>query len=169
VQRLYDEGASILTADIDKALVEAVADRFGDPERVVAVQLDIADRDAVDRCMAVAIARFGTLHGLVNSAGIRGLGSILDADITAWQRVMSVNLEGTFNICQAFARAVISNENGAAIVNISSSAGIRGVPNRLSYSASKFGVVGLSKTIAMELGTRNIRVNVVAPGTIRTP
>jgi meso-butanediol dehydrogenase / (S,S)-butanediol dehydrogenase / diacetyl reductase len=84
-----------------------------------------------------AVQRFGKLHGLVNSAGIRGVGNVLDLDPEAWRRVLSVNLDGTFNVCQAFARVVKEAQTPAAIVNLSSAAGIRGVPNRLAYAASK--------------------------------
>jgi meso-butanediol dehydrogenase/(S,S)-butanediol dehydrogenase/diacetyl reductase len=71
---------------------------------------------------------------MVNSAGIRGVGNVLDTDPEVWRKVLSVNLEGTFNMCQAFARAVTEAQTPAAIVNLSSAAGIRGVPNRLPYS-----------------------------------
>jgi NAD(P)-dependent dehydrogenase (short-subunit alcohol dehydrogenase family) len=113
--------------------------------------------------------RFGKLYGLVNSAGIRGVGTILDTDPEVWRKVMSVNLEGTFNMCQAFTRAVKEGQTPAAIVNVSSAAGIRGVPNRLPYAASKYGVVGITQTMALELGALGVRVNAVVPGMIRTP
>ena len=119
--------------------------------------------------MSGAVQRFGKLHGLVNSAGIRGVGSVLDVDPETWRRVLSVNLDGTFNVCQAFARAVTEARTPAAIVNLSSAAGIRGVPNRLPYAASKYGVVGITQTMALELGSFNVRVNAVVPGMIRTP
>ncbi len=111
----------------------------------------------------------GKLHGLVNSAGIRGVGNVLDVDPEAWRKVLSVNLDGTFYVCQAFARAVKEAQTPGAIVNISSAAGIRGVPNRLAYAASKYGVVGITQTMALELGPLGVRVNAVAPGMIRTP
>jgi NAD(P)-dependent dehydrogenase (short-subunit alcohol dehydrogenase family) len=91
-------------------------------------------------------------------------------DPEAWRRVLSVNLDGTFNVCQAFARVVKEAQTPAAIVNLSSAAGIRGVPNRLAYAASKYGVVGITQTMALELGPLGVRVNAaVAPGMIRTP
>jgi NAD(P)-dependent dehydrogenase (short-subunit alcohol dehydrogenase family) len=116
-----------------------------------------------------ATRRFGKLYGLVNSAGIRGVGNILDTDPEVWRKVLSVNLEGTFNMCQAFARNVKEAQTPAAIVNVSSAAGIRGVPNRLPYAASKYGVVGITQTMALELGALGVRVNAVVPGMIRTP
>jgi NAD(P)-dependent dehydrogenase (short-subunit alcohol dehydrogenase family) len=116
-----------------------------------------------------AVQWFGKLHGLVNSAGIRGVGNVLDFDPGAWRKVLSVNLDGTFYVCQAFARAVKEAQTPGAIVNLSSAAGIRGVPNRLAYAGSKFGVVGITQTMALELGPLGIRVNALAPGMIRTP
>ena len=109
--------------------------------------------------MSGAVRRFGKLYGLVNSAGIRGVGNVLDLDPEAWRRVLSVNLDGTFNVCQAFARLVKEAQTPAAIVNLSSAAGIRGVPNRLPYAASKYGVVGITQTMALKLGPLGVRVS----------
>jgi NAD(P)-dependent dehydrogenase (short-subunit alcohol dehydrogenase family) len=131
--------------------------------------VDIANRAQVAAFVAGAMQRFGTLHGLVNSAGIRGVGTVLDFEPEAWRQVLAVNLDGTFYVCQAFARAVQEAQTPGAIVNISSAAGIRGVPNRLAYAASKYGVVGITQTMALELGPLGVRVNAVAPGMIRTP
>ena len=104
----------------------------------------------------------------MNSAGVRGVGNVLDTEVEAWRRVQAINLEGTFNCCQAFGRAMREAKAHGAIVNISSVAGLRGVPNRLSYVASKHGVSGISATMAMELAPFGIRVNAIAPGMIRT-
>ncbi|QDL38676.1 SDR family NAD(P)-dependent oxidoreductase [Rhodoferax sediminis] len=169
VRRLFDEGASVVAADVRKDDVDRVVAEFAGSDRVYAARVDITDRDQVAAVVSGAVQRFGKLHGLVNSAGIRGVGTILDVDPEAWRKVLSVNLDGTFNVCQAFARVVKEAKVPAAIVNVSSSAGIRGVPNRLSYAASKHAVVGLSQTMALELGSFGIRVNTVTPGMIRTP
>jgi len=169
VQRLFAEGASIAAADVRKAELDKVVSESGSSERVYGAHVDISDRDQVGAFVSEAVGRFGQLNGLVNSAGIRGVGNILDTDPAVWRKVLSVNLEGTFNMCQAFARAVKDAQTQAAIVNLSSAAGIRGVPNRLPYAASKYGVVGLTQTMALELGPLGIRVNAVVPGMIRTP
>ena len=169
VRRLFAEGASIAAADVRKAELDEVVSEFGSSERVYGAHVDISDRDQVAAFVSEAVRRFGQLNGLVNSAGIRGVGNILDTDPAVWRKVLSVNLEGTFNMCQAFARAVKEAQTQAAIVNLSSAAGIRGVPNRLPYAASKYGVVGLTQTMALELGPLGIRVNAVVPGMIRTP
>jgi len=169
VRRLFDEGAAIAAADVRKEGVERVVSAFGGSERIWATNVDVTDRGQVDAFVDGAMRRFGTLHGLVNSAGIRGVGTVIDFEPQAWQRVMSVNLDGTLNTCQAFARAVKQAQTRAAIVNVTSAAGLRGVPNRLAYVASKFGVSGITQAMALELAPLGIRVNAVAPGMIRTP
>jgi meso-butanediol dehydrogenase / (S,S)-butanediol dehydrogenase / diacetyl reductase len=169
VRRLFAEGASIVAADVRKEEVDKVVSEFGGSDRIYGVGVDVSNRDQVAAFVSGAVQRFERLHGLVNSAGIRGVGNVLDLDPEAWRRVLSVNLDGTFNVCQAFAHVVKEAQTPAAIVNLSSAAGIRGVPNRLAYSASKYGVVGITQTMALELGPLGVRVNAVAPGMIRTP
>jgi meso-butanediol dehydrogenase / (S,S)-butanediol dehydrogenase / diacetyl reductase len=169
VRRLFAEGASIAAADVRNEAVDNLLSELGNSERLYGCGIDVSDRNQVIAFVSGAVQRFGKLHGLVNCAGIRGVGNILDTDPEVWRKVLSVNLEGTFNMCQAFARAVREAQTPAAIVNLSSAAGIRGVPNRLPYAASKYGVVGLTQTMALELGPLGIRVNAVVPGMIRTP
>ena len=169
VRRLFHEGASIVAADIQRQNLENVVSEFGGSDRVQAVTVDVTDRSQVAALVSGAMSRFGTLYGLVNSAGVRCVGNILDLEPDAWRRVISINLDGTFNMCQAFARALREAQTPAVIVNVSSTAGRRGVPNRLGYAASKFGVSGLTQTMSLELAPLGIRVNAVAPGMIHTP
>lgn len=169
VRRFFAEGASVVAADVRKDDVDRVVSEFGGSDRIYGVGVDVSDRDQVAAFVAGAVERFGNLYGLVNSAGIRGVGTVLDVEPETWRRVLSVNLDGTFNTCQAFARAVKDAQTPGVIANVSSAAGIRGVPNRLAYAASKFGVSGITQTMALELGPLGIRVNAVAPGMIRTP
>src|SRR6202007_726861 len=168
VRRLFAEGASIAAADVRKEEVDKGVSEFENSERIYGASVDVSDVDQVAAFVSGAVRRFGKLYGLVNSAGIRGVGNVLDTDPEVWRKVLSVNLGGTFNMCQAFARAVRQAQTQAAIVNLSSAAGIRGVPNRLPYAASKYGVVGITQTMALELGPLGIRVNAVVPGMIRT-
>lgn len=169
VRRLVSEGACVAAADLSQVGVDALALELGGDERVLPLALDVADRSAVEAFVATARQRFGALHGLINCAGIKGIGSVLDCEFETWQQVMSVNLDGTFLMCQAFARAVRDDTEPRAIVNISSGAGLMGVPNRLPYVASKFGVTGITRTMGAELGPYGIRVNAIAPGMINTP
>ncbi|SHN39626.1 SDR family NAD(P)-dependent oxidoreductase [Cryptosporangium aurantiacum] len=161
VRRLHDEGATVVAADLS---AEGLKAAVGDLDQVHAVPTDVADRSQATELIAAA-ERLGNLYGLVNSAGIRGVSSIFDLEPAELERVLSVNLAGTLNTCQAFVRTV----RQGAIVNVASAAGIRAVPNRLAYVASKFGVVGVTQTMALEVAPRGIRVNAVAPGMIRTP
>jgi NAD(P)-dependent dehydrogenase (short-subunit alcohol dehydrogenase family) len=168
VKRLLSEGASVVAADVRREEVDRVVGQLGGGSNVYGVAVDVSNREQVTAAVADALKRFGALHGLVNSAGIRGVGSVLDTEPDTWRRVLAVNLEGTFNTCQAFARAAEKTSTQGAIVNISSAAGLVGVPNRLSYVASKFGVTGITHTMALELAALGIRVNAIAPGMIRT-
>lgn len=170
VRRLFAEGASIVAADVRGEEVDRLVSEFqASSDRIYGIGVDVSNREEVAAFVSGAVQRFGRLHGLVNSAGIRGVGNVLDVDPETWRKVLSVNLDGTFNVCQAFARIVTEARMPAAIVNLSSAAGIRGVPNRLPYAASKYGVVGITQTMALELGSYGVRVNAVVPGMIRTP
>jgi meso-butanediol dehydrogenase/(S,S)-butanediol dehydrogenase/diacetyl reductase len=154
---------------VRKEAVDKVVSEFGNNDRVYGVGVDVSDRGQVAAFVSGAVRRFRKLDGLVNSAGIRGVGNVLDTDPEVWRKVLSVNLEGTFNMCHAFVRAAKQAQTPAAIVNLSSAARIRGVPSRLPYAASKYGVVGITQTMALELGPLGFRVNAVVPGMIRTP
>ncbi|MBT2336598.1 SDR family oxidoreductase [Variovorax paradoxus] len=169
VQRLFAEGASIVAADVRKADVEKVVSELGASDKVYGAGVDVANRDQVIAWVSGAVERFGKLHGLVNCAGVRGLGNVFDTEPENWRRVLSINLDGTFNACQAFVRAVKEAKTPAVIVNISSQAGVVGVANRLGYVASKFGVSGITQSMALDLAPFGIRANAVAPGMIRTP
>ncbi|WP_027547837.1 SDR family NAD(P)-dependent oxidoreductase [Bradyrhizobium sp. WSM2254] len=174
VRRLIGEGALIAAVDLRQDAVDDVLAEFNIGDRAFSATLDVADREQVGAFFAAAQQRFGRLHGLINCAGIRGVGSVLDVETEGWQQVMAVNVDGTVNMCQAFARLAIEDvyegeKASRSIVNISSGAGLMGVPNRLSYVASKFAVSGITRTMCAELGKYKIRVNAVAPGMTRTP
>ncbi|POA82300.1 short-chain dehydrogenase [Pseudomonas sp. FW305-E2] len=169
VRRLWEEGASIALADRDQAGIESLLLELNDDARVFGSALDVADEQQTTAFVEQARNKFEHLHGLINCAGIKGVGNVLDCDSDNWKNVMSVNLDGTFLMCQAFARAVQHDNTSRAIVNISSGAGVMGVPNRLPYVASKFAVSGITRTMGAELGAYGIRVNAIAPGMIQTP
>ena len=169
VRRLFDEGVSIAAADLNSENLNKVLAAFGDSPRVNGTVLDVSDMQAVTTFVSAAKQRFGALSGLINSAGIRGVGSVADVSPETWSRVMAVNLDGTVNMCQAFVQAVKDDDGPRAIVNVSSGAGVLGVPNRLPYVASKFGISGITRAMAPELGPFGIRVNAVAPGFTNTP
>lgn len=169
LRRLHDEGATVVAMDLNTEEIDRFAQSIQDRGRLHAVRIDISDHAAVAAAVAELADRIGNFYGLVNCAGVRGIGTLLDWTAEEWHRVISVNLDGTFNMCQAFVRGLKKTEAPGAIVNISSTAGIRAVPNRLAYVAAKMGVSGITQAMAVELGPAGIRVNAVAPGLIRTP
>ena len=116
-----------------------------------------------------AAKRLGRLDVLINCAGVREIVPVLELSLEEWNRVMSVNVTGTFLCSQAFGRAMVAAKRKGAIVNIASTLGVTATPSRAAYTASKHAVVGLTREMSMELGEHGIRVNAVGPGVIRTP
>lgn len=169
VKRLYADGANIVAIDVQSERLEQLENEFEDCSRVHGVCLDVTDHYAVAAMMADLDQRFSNLYGLVNCAGVRGIGTLLNIEPEQWNHVIDVNLNSTFHTCQAFAKSLLNRGSSGAIVNISSTAGVRAVPNRLAYVAAKMGVSGITQAMALELGAANIRVNAIAPGIIRTP
>ncbi|MFV0302673.1 MAG: SDR family NAD(P)-dependent oxidoreductase [Paracoccus sp. (in: a-proteobacteria)] len=165
---LLAAGANVVVADLSADQALQTVDTAGSHDRAMPFSVDVSDPAQVAELMEAAITRFGRIDGLVNSAGIRGVGSVLDTDTALWRRNQAVNLEGSFNTCQAYAKAALKDGRAGAIVNIASQAGVEGVANRLPYVSSKHGVTGLTRGAALELAPHGIRVNAVAPGMIRT-
>ncbi len=137
-----------------------IRDHVGSME---AVALDVVSEESVEKAFSAVFARHGRLDALVNSAGIQQWTSLAQVDWGAWQSVMDVNLNGTLRCLQA-AGSRMMEHGGGAIVNLSSVAGVRGVPGRAPYAASKAGVEAVTRTAAVEWASRGVRVNAVAPG-----
>ncbi len=164
------EGARVAIGDLDLERAEATAveirRRKGEAH---AFQVDVTNPTAGAGFVEAAEASLGRLDVLVNSAGIREIVSVLDLSFEEWQRVINVNLTGTFLPSQAFARRIVQQGKTGQIVNLASTLGLMAAPNRAAYTASKHGVVGLTREMALELGDKGVRVNAVAPGVVRTP
>ena len=163
---LVDEGAKVVLGDILDEKGEALAAELGDAVRYV--HLDVTQADQWDAAVTTAVDTFGQLNVLVNNAGIVALGKIGKFDMAKWQKVIDVNLTGTFLGMQAVVEAMRA-AGGGSIINVSSIEGLRGSVMVHPYVASKWAVRGLAKSAALELGKDNIRVNSVHPGFIRTP
>ena len=163
------EGASVAVADFRletaQETVNAVEAEGG---KAVAVQVDVTQPASAQALVERAVTGLGSLDVLVNSAGVREIVPFLELPAEEWTKVIGTNLTGTFLCSQAFARYLIDQNKGGKIVNMSSVAGLMGVPNRAAYVASKHGVVGLTKEMGMELAEKNIQVNAIAPGVVET-
>lgn len=160
------EGGNVVVADILDDDGKALAEELGDIARFV--HLDVTDAAAWEQAVATAKEAFGGVHVLVNNAGVLAQGAIIEGDPDAFRRVIDINLTGVYLGMRAAAPA-IRDAGGGAIVNISSTAGLQGYAYLSGYAASKWGVRGLTKVAALELGPLGIRVNSVHPGPIETP
>lgn len=162
VLRLKDQGAQVAVIDLAGPALDAL------PGGVLARAADITDSAALSRAAEEIAAGMGGVDGLVNSAGIdliAPLSQITDAD---WDRIIAVNLTGAMKLARAFEPHLAAAER-AAIVNLSSGAGLVPLKHRSAYSASKAGLQMFSKSLAMELAGQGIRVNCVCPGAVETP
>jgi NAD(P)-dependent dehydrogenase (short-subunit alcohol dehydrogenase family) len=157
------EGAKVHICDVDgKALAEA---KKSDPALTQSV-CDVADRAQVARLFDDALKALGGLDCLVNNAGIAGpTGRIEEINPEDWDRCLAVDITGQFN-CTRLAIPHLERSNNASIMNLSSQAGKHGFPLRSAYAAAKWGVIGFTKSIAIELGGRGIRVNALLPGIV---
>jgi NAD(P)-dependent dehydrogenase (short-subunit alcohol dehydrogenase family) len=127
---------------------------------------DVSDAEAVDRLFDDVRSELGGLDVLINNAGIEGpIGPVEDISPEAWRRTIAVNLDGQF-LCAHNAVPLLKSAGGGSIINMSSTAGLGGCANRAAYVASKWAVIGLTKTLAMELGIFGIRVNAICPGSV---
>ncbi len=165
-ERLVAEGAKVVIGDILDDDGKALAEKLGDS--ALYVHLDVTDPEQWKGAVATAVGEFGGLSVLVNSAGIANGSALQTFDLTQWQRVLDINLTGTFLGMQASADAMIATGKGS-IVNVSSIEGIRGTGWAHGYVASKWAVRGITKSVAMELAPHGVRANSIHPGLIRTP
>jgi NAD(P)-dependent dehydrogenase (short-subunit alcohol dehydrogenase family) len=170
--RLVEAGASVLIGDVDDTRAAAAAAEIDARTggTVVATPLDVGDPASISLTAETALARFGGIDIWVNNAGIYPSKAVLEMSDADWEQVIRVNLGGTFVGSREAARRMVAAGRGGVIVNVSSIAGIRGrAPGVAHYAASKHGIIGLTKQMALEFADAGIRVLAVAPTTIITP
>jgi NAD(P)-dependent dehydrogenase (short-subunit alcohol dehydrogenase family) len=164
VRQFVELGAMVGVAGRRSAILEQLADACG----ALPLTCDVGDAGAVDAAITRLVEAHGGLDIVVNSAGIAHRGNAEEASLNDWQRVLDVNLTGAFNVCKR-ALPELKKRGGGAIVNVSSVGGITAASSSVAYSASKAGMLGLSRSMARDFGKHNIRVNTVCPGWVDTP
>jgi len=159
VKKFADEGAIVIGCDRHAEGIAGASDIFA---------VDVTDRAQVDAMVAAVKAKYGRIDVLVNNAGITKDARLVKMTLEQFDAVIDVNLRGVFHCAQAVADTMVA-QGGGVILNASSVVGIYGNFGQTNYAASKFGVIGFTKTWSRELGPKGIRVNAVAPGFVETP
>ncbi|MFP4176654.1 MAG: 3-oxoacyl-[acyl-carrier-protein] reductase [Planctomycetota bacterium] len=167
-ERLAEAGADIVGLDVDPEPLEETRELVENAgQRFTPLVADVSEMQQMQAAVKDVVDEFGSLDILVNNAGITRDNLLIRMSEEDWESVISVNLTGVFNGTKAAARQMMRQRSGS-IINISSVVGLVGNPGQVNYSASKAGVLGVTKSTAREVATRGVRVNAVAPGYIQT-
>ncbi|MGR5238714.1 SDR family NAD(P)-dependent oxidoreductase [Vibrio alfacsensis] len=164
-KQFAQQGAKVAAIDINASAAQAAADALGD--NAIGIACDVSDSGSVRDAMAIVKQQLGPVNVVINCAGIGSVDGFVDTPDENWQKVIAVNLTGTFVCCREGAKAMLE-QGGGSIINISSTAAMTG-EGPSHYCASKAGVMGLTRSIARELAPSGIRVNTIVPGPTNTP
>lgn len=164
---LLRAGARVTLMGRDGARLESRRVTLGGGENVACVSVDVSDETAVDAAFAHAAEGFGTVDVLVNNAGQAQAAPFVQTDLSLWRRMLDVNLTGTFLCARAVLPGMLAQKQGR-IVNVASTAGQVGYPYVAAYCASKHGVIGMTRALALEVATQGVTVNAVCPGYTET-
>jgi len=160
---LSEAGGQVIICDKDQSRLDAFTQNN---PNVIAVKADVSDEEEVLSLFATVKEHFGEINALINNAGIAGPSAKLeDTDFKDWQQTINVNLNGAF-LCSRSAIPLLKLSGGGSIINIGSTSSFMGTPLRSSYAASKWGLIGLTKTWAMEYGIDNVRINTICPSSV---
>lgn len=163
------EGSDIAICDVNEEILQATKKEIeaATGRKVLAEKVDVTNAEEVENFVKKVLDNFGNLDILINNAGITRDNLLIRMSDAEWDSVLAVNLKGAFNCLRAVTRPMMKKRSGK-IVNMASIIGIMGNAGQANYSASKGGLIALTKTVAKELGSRNINVNAIAPGFIKT-
>ncbi len=171
VRRFVEEGARVVIGDIDDAAGEALAAELGGPDTVTYVHVDVTSKEEVDALFRTAKDTYGSVDIAFNNAGISPPedDSILDTDLDAWRRVQEVNLTSVYLCCKAALPYMLEQGRGS-IINTASFVAVMGAAtSQISYSASKGGVLSMSRELGVQFAREGVRVNALCPGPVNTP
>jgi 3-oxoacyl-[acyl-carrier protein] reductase len=165
---LAKEGINVILVARTQEEIDSVAAKVRSLRvKALAITADVADINSVNAAIEKALAEFGTIDILINNAGIAAFGKFLELEPTDWERIIQVNLMGTYYVTRAVLPNMIERQTGD-IINISSTAGLSGNALTSAYSASKFAVLGLTESLMQEVRKHNIRVTALTPSTVAT-
>ncbi|AGS26519.1 SDR family NAD(P)-dependent oxidoreductase [Rhizobium etli] len=169
VGEFVSRGARVAAMDVNLERAKETVGRLSDPSMAFALQVDVSDQDSVKRGVDTVIARWGRIDLLCNNAGILdGHATAHEVSLAEWNRVLAVNLTGPFLMARAVIPQMLAQGKGA-IINTSSTSGFSAAGGGSAYTASKHGVIGLTRQLTFEYGARGIRVNSICPGATATP
>lgn len=165
--RIAAEGGQVFCVDLNAEALRATVEGItAAGDKAVGHSCDVSQESQVQQCVAACIAQYGSLYALVNMAGILRFDDTEALDLASWQKVIDVNLTGTMLLCRAVLPHLLNSRG--SIINAASTAALSGLPCGVAYSASKGGVLAMTRSIAVEYAKRGVRANCVCPGDIKT-